>query len=215
MRIKGAIFDLDGTLLNSMFIWDTIGEDYLRSLGITPRAGLNETLKNMSLYQAACHYQKEYGVAATTDEIMCGVNGMIEHYYQHEVCVKEGVLEFLARLQQRGIKMCIATATDRHLVCAALKRNKISDYFAEIFTCTSVGHGKDEPDIYEAALRFLATQKAETFIFEDALYAARTARTAGFPVVGVFDPGEKKSDELRAISDFYLDTFMGAKEVLE
>ena len=67
MKIRGAIFDLDGTLLDSMFIWETIGEDYLRSLGIEPREKLNEKFKNMSLYQAACFYKSEYGVSGTID----------------------------------------------------------------------------------------------------------------------------------------------------
>ena len=87
MRLDGAIFDLDGTLLDSMFIWDTIGEDYLRSLGLEPRDGLREAFKTMSLYQAACFYQREYQVPGTTEEIMAGVNGMIEHFYRDEVQV--------------------------------------------------------------------------------------------------------------------------------
>ena len=79
--IKGAIFDLDGTILDSMFIWDTIGEDYLRTIGYEPKEKLNETFKNLSLQQAACYYISEYGVTLTVNEIVDGVNKMIEKYY--------------------------------------------------------------------------------------------------------------------------------------
>ena len=115
MRIRGAIFDVDGTLLDSMFIWDTIGETYLRSIGYQPKENLNETFKNMSLHQAACYYQTEYGVTLSIDQIMDGVNAMLERYYRFEVPLKPGVAELLERLRQSGVKLCIATATDRHL----------------------------------------------------------------------------------------------------
>ena len=205
MRIRGAIFDVDGTLLDSMFIWDTIGEAYLRSIGYQPKENLNETFKNMSLHQAARYYQTEYGVTQSIDEIMDGVNAMLERYYRFEVPLKPGVAELLERLRQSGVKLCIATATDRHLVEAALDRCGVLSCFGEIFTCNEVGHGKDEPDIFEEALRFLGTEKAETVVFDDALYAVRTAKEAGFPVAAVYDSHERSQAEVRARSDLYLE----------
>jgi len=214
MKISGAIFDLDGTLLDSMQIWETIAEDYLRSLGIEPHEDLNEKFKSMSLYQGACYYQTEYCVTASTDEIMEGINAMIEHSYLYEFPVKKGVPEFLELLKKKGVKMCVATATDRHLVEAALKRNGIDGYFMEIFTCNSVGHGKDEPDIYEAALRHLSTPKAETVVFEDLLFAVRTAKKAGFCVAAVYDRYENCQRELKSLADFYIEDFMKAEAIL-
>ena len=205
MRIRGAIFDVDGTLLDSMFIWDTIGELYLRSIGYQPKENLNETFKNMSLRQAARYYQTEYGVTLSIDEIMDGVNAMLERYYRFEVPLKPGVAELLERLRQSGVKLCIATATDRHLVEAALDRCGVLSCFGEIFTCNEVGHGKDEPDIFEAALRFLGTRKEETIVFDDALYAVRTAKEAGFLVAAVYDSHERSQAEVRARSDLYLE----------
>ena len=205
MRIRGAIFDVDGTLLDSMFIWDTIGETYLRSIGYQPKENLNETFKNMSLHQAACYYQTEYGVTQSIDEIMDGVNAMLERYYRFEVPLKPGVAELLERLRQSGVKLCIATATDRHLVEAALDRCGVLSCFGEIFTCNEVGHGKDEPDIFEVALRFLGTRREETLVFDDALYAVRTAKEAGFPVAAVYDSHERSQAEVRARSDLYLE----------
>jgi HAD superfamily hydrolase (TIGR01509 family) len=204
MRIRGAIFDVDGTLLDSMFIWDTIGEAYLRSIGYQPKENLNETFKNMSLHQAARYYQTEYGVTLSIDEIMDGVNAMLERYYRFEVPLKPGVAELLERLRQSGVKLCIATATDRHLVEAALDRCGVLSCFGEIFTCNEVGHGKDEPDIFEAALRFLGTEKSETVVFEDSLYAIRTAKETGFPVAAVYDSHEKEQDKVRLLADIYL-----------
>ena len=205
MRIRGAIFDVDGTLLDSMFIWDTIGEAYLRSIGYPPKENLNETFKNMSLHQAARYYQTEYGVTRSIDEIMDGVNAMLERYYRFEVPLKPGVAELLERLRQSGVKLCIATATDRHLVEAALDRCGVLSCFGEIFTCNEVGHGKDEPDIFEAALRFLGTRREETLVFDDALYAVRTAKEAGFLVAAVYDSHERSQAEVRARSDLYLE----------
>ena len=204
MRIRGAIFDVDGTLLDSMFIWDTIGETYLRSIGYQPKENLNETFKNMSLHQAARYYQTEYGVTLSIDEIMDGVNAMLERYYRFEVPLKPGVAELLERLRQSGVKLCIATATDRHLVEAALDRCGVLSCFGEIFTCNEVGHGKDEPDIFEASLRFLGTRREETLVFDDALYAVRTAKEAGFPVAAVYDSHEKEQDKVRLLADIYL-----------
>nr|WP_325201262.1 HAD family phosphatase [uncultured Oscillibacter sp.] len=205
MRIRGAIFDVDGTLLDSMFIWDTIGEAYLRSIGYQPKENLNETFKNMSLHQAARYYQTEYGVTQSIDEIMDGVNAMLERYYRFEVPLKPGAAELLERLRQSGVKLCIATATDRHLVEAALDRCGVLSCFGEIFTCNEVGHGKDEPDIFEVALRFLGTRREETLVFDDALYAVRTAKEAGFPVAAVYDSHERSQAEVRARSDLYLE----------
>ena len=214
MKMEGAIFDLDGTLLDSMFIWDTIGEDYLRSRGIEPHGKLNDKFKTMSLYQAACHYQSEYGLTDSAVAIMDGVNAMIEHYYTDEVPPKAGVPAFLAALKKRHVKMCVATATDRPLAEAALSRCGLLSYFGEIFTCGAVGHGKDEPHIYHAAHRFLQTPKSGTWAFEDALYAVRTAKAAGYPVVGVFDPSSGHDREIRALADRYIRSFEEMEELL-
>ncbi len=205
MRIRGAIFDVDGTLLDSMSVWDSIGADYLRSIGREPMENLNETFQTMSLRQAARYCQSEYGVTLHVSEIMVGINAMLEQYYRSEAPLKPGAAELLELLLRNGVKLCIATATDRYLVEAALERCGVLSHFSEIFTCNEVGHGKDESHIFETALRFLGTQKSETIVFEDALHAIRTAKKASFPVAAVRDSHEKAQNQIRALADVYLE----------
>ena len=118
--IKGAIFDFDGTLVDSMFIWDTFGEDYLRTLGKAPKENLTETFKTFTLEQAAEYYRAHYGVTLSVGEIVDGVNKMVAEIYRTKVTLKSGVLEFLRDLQGKGVKMCVATVTDRPITNAGL-----------------------------------------------------------------------------------------------
>lgn len=203
--IAGAVFDVDGTLLDSMSIWDTVGADYLRSIGFEPKENLNEVFKDMSLDQAARYYQTEYGVTLSVEEITEGVNALLEDFYRHRAALKLGAGELVRELSSRGVKLCVATATDRYLVEAALERCGVLSCFGRIFTCGEVGHGKNEPHIFEAALRFLGTVREETLVFDDALYAVRTAKKAGFPVAAVYDSHEKGQAQVRALADVYLE----------
>lgn len=205
--MKGAIFDFDGTLFDSMSIWDTAGEDYLRAIGREPRKNLRQILAALSLRQGACYLKEEYGLPLSVEAIMAGINKTVEDFYFHAVQPKPGIPEMLARLHHRGVRMCIATATDRYLIEAALDRCKLSQYFPEILTCNAVGHGKDTPHIYETALAHLGTTKADTIVFEDALHAIRTAKAAGFRVIAVYDPHEPNQAEVQALADDYLTDF--------
>ena len=202
--IKGAIFDLDGTLLDSMFIWDTIGEEYLRSLGKEPHEDLKETFMTLTLEEAAEYYREHYGVTLSVKEIVDGVNAMVEQTYRTKVTLKPGISEYLAWLKENGVRMCVATVTDRYLVEETLERLGVRHYFSEIFTCAEVGFGKDKPVIYQKALEHLGTAKDETYVFEDMLFALNTAKTDGFPTVGVYDRHEAHQDELKELSDYYV-----------
>ena len=202
--IKGAIFDLDGTLLDSMFIWDTIGEDYLRSLGKEPHEDLKETFMTLTLEEAAEYYREHYGVTLSVKEIVDGVNAMVEGIYRTKVTLKPGIADYLRWLKENGARMCVATVTDRYLVEETLERLGVRHYFSEIFTCAEVGFGKDKPIIYQKALEHLGTAKEETYVFEDMYFALNTAKTDGFPTVGVYDRHEAHQDELRGLADYYV-----------
>jgi len=205
--ISGAIFDVDGTLLDSMSVWDTIGSDYLRSIGYAPREGLDRALQAMSLRQAAEHFRREYGAAQSVAEIEDGVNAMLGRFYRERAALKPGAGGFVRALSGQGVRLCIATATDRALVEAALSRCGILGCFEHVLTCAAVGRGKDEPHIYREALASIGGERRSTVVFEDALHAARTAKADGFAVAAVYDGHEERQEELRALADVYLTDF--------
>ena len=205
--IRGAIFDVDGTLLDSMGIWDTIANDYLLSLNIQPRENLAETFSTFSMQQSAQYYRDVYGVTLSCDQIIEGINGMLADFYRKTAQLKPGVRQFLTAMKENNIRMIIATATDEQLIRSALKRCGILDLFDEILTCSAVGHSKNEPDIYRIATDHLKLNKNEIWVFEDALHAAETAAQDGFHVVGVRDDSEKKQKQLKEKTELYFDQF--------
>ncbi|MDE7244518.1 MAG: HAD family phosphatase [Oscillospiraceae bacterium] len=213
--IQGAIFDMDGTLLDSMGMWANIGTEYLRSLGYVPEENLNQIFKDMSLAQAAGYYRTHYGVTLSVDEIINGVNNALAQFYHERVQLKPGVMEFLRRLEGQGVKMCLATATDRPLVEAALKHCGIADCFSEIYTCHSVGHGKDEPVIYRAAAEHLGVPKCSIVVFEDALYAVRTAKRDNYVTAAVYDQYEEGQAGIQALADIYIKDYTQAEHFWE
>lgn len=202
--LRGAIFDLDGTLLDSMPLWGSFGERYLRTFGKEPHENLSEVFRTFTLEQAAVYYQTHYDIALSVKEIVSGANRMVEQYYRSEVQLKSGAAQLLKKLAEQGVKMCVATVTDGSLAEAALERLGVRHFFAKIFTATELGCDKTTPALYRAAQKYLNTEKAETVVFEDAYHAARTAREDEFPIVAVFDGSEPQQVELRRIADCYL-----------
>ena len=207
-NIQGVIFDLDGTILDSMHIWSDIGLLFLKNKGIEPPEGIEDEFVKMSMVQAAEYYIKNIDPTATVMDIVNKVNSLVQGFYFNEVIKKSGVEDFLNFLKNKNVKMCIATATDKHLVKKALERNGILEYFSEIFTCSSVGAGKDTPVIYDVALKHLGTPKENTFVFEDALYAIETANKAGYNIVGINDISEKANpDDVKKLCDYYINNY--------
>lgn len=208
--ISGAIFDLDGTILDSMSVWDTIADDYLRSIGITPEENISGKLETLSMEKAAQYLRDNCGVKLSVEEIIRGVNSLMENFYVNYVQLKRGVGEFLKSLSSAGVKMCVATATDFRLAKSALERCGVIGLFSGIITDAQVGCGKDNPRIYREALKLLGTEKSRTLVFEDALHAVKTAKTDGFRVAAVYDPAEENQDVLKEISDIYIQDYPSA-----
>lgn len=212
MRIKCAVFDFDGTLFDSMAIWDNVGEIYLRSLGKEPEPSMREDVRALSLYQSACYFRKEYDLSLSAEEIMAGINRTIEHFYIYDVLPKRGAVDFLEEMKNAGVHMCIATASDRYHIEAALARCKMAHFFEKIFTCSEVGHGKDEPIIFRKAMEYFGADRSNTIVFEDAIHAVKTAKADGFAAAAVFDSSEKRQEELRDLADCYIADFEHTEE---
>ena len=165
--IKGVIFDVDGVLLNSMPVWENLGELYLNSLGLEAEKDLGEILFTMSLEEGAEYLITQYGIDKSVEEVVNGLNREVQDFYAEKVPLKEGVRQYLSEFRERGIPMVIATSGDRKNTEAALRRLKVFSYFQGIYTCSEIGIGKDQPDIYFAAALQLDTEPGETWVFED------------------------------------------------
>jgi len=209
MRLQSAIFDMDGTLLDSMHIWDNIAPNFLLSQGIEPEPDLHDIVKVLTVREGAQYCKDTYHLPQTVDEIIALTEAQVEDFYTHSVEAKPGVKKFLSLLKMEGVWMYVATNTSRHLVEKALKHAGLDGFFRGIITCAEVGAGKKEsPEVYERAMRRLRSNKKDTVIFEDAVHAIRTAKAAGFRVCAVYDPSaEEDQEEIRQLSDYYIRSF--------
>lgn len=206
--IKGAIFDADGTLLNSMPVWEHLGELYLKSLGIVAEKDLDETLFEMSMQQGAEYMIEQYHLDLSLEQVIDGINQELRDFYKNRVPLKEGVRDFLEGLREEHIPIMIATAGNRSNLVAALKRLQIQNWFEGILTCTEMGVGKGSPDIYLAAALQMDIEPKETLVFEDAYHAIRTAKKAGFPTVAVYDKADDKYlGKIWNTADIYLSAY--------
>ena len=218
MRLQSAIFDMDGTLLDSMPIWRDLGTSVLRGLGIEPEPETSEMLKTLSLRHGIAYCKEHYHLPQTEEELIGRVVGRVADFYQNEVQAKPGVEKFLSLLKMEGVWMYVATATDRPLAEAALRHAGIDHYFRHagidhyfrgLITVAEVGVGKrDSAEIYERAMRRLQSNKKDTVVFEDAFHAIRTAKAAGFRVAAVYDASEEANQPaIREIADYYIRSF--------
>ncbi len=205
MGIQGAIFDLDGVLLDSMLIWNDLGARYLKGRGIQPEEGLNQILFSMSMEQGAEYLKTQYHLSDDLQEIVNDIEKMIQDFYFYEVQPKVGAKELLEFLYQQDIKMVLATSSPRKLVTKALQRTNLMDYMQQIFTTTEIQESKHSSLIYDIAASALGTNPEETLVFEDSYYALKTAKDAGFKTVGVYDAyGESNQDEMCKTADIYI-----------
>ena len=210
--IKGAIFDIDGTLLDSMPVWESAGERYLATLRIKAKSDLKEKLDALSLPEGALYMQKEYGLSVSVEDILQGIDQVVKDFYFKEATMKPGVTSLIKMLKESNVKMILATATDADMAKAALLRNGIWQDFIGMITCEEAGAGKTSPKIFELARERLQTTKEETWVFEDSLYAIKTAIEAGFPVCSIYDAySEKNIGEIKMLSDIHVKDFSEIK----
>ena len=212
-EICGAIFDLDGVLLDSMAVWNDLGVRYLQKRGIQPEVGLSQILFSMSMEQGADYLKTKYRLPDTPQEILNGIEQMIQDFYFYEVQPKEGAKELLQFLQDQDVKMIAATSSPREHVTKALQRNDLYGYLQQIYTTGEVGVSKYEPLIYQLAAKSLGTKPEETLVFEDSLYALKTAKNAGFRAIGVYDAdGETNQEGVRETGELYLTSLLDFRQ---
>lgn len=202
--IKGAIFDVDGTLLDSMEIWEDVVERYLKVIGTEPDPDIGTVLFTMSLPEGAAYVKKYYKLPQSQGEIEQGILDIISNFYRETAPLKRGAAELLENLSKRNIHMTVATSNNKQQVEDAFERLGIAKYFDRIFTCAEVGAGKTKPDIYLEAAKYLGTRPEETIVFEDVVHAIRTAKNAGFLVAGIYDEASRDDqEEIKEIVDWY------------
>ena len=203
--IKGVIFDVDGVLLDSLSIWHNLGARYLISKGKMPKEGLNDILFSMSMEQGAAYLHTHYLPDMTQDSILEGIQGMLRDFYYEEVQAKPGMNAFLKELKTHGIRITAATSSPRSHVEKALERNGLRAYIERIYTTSEIGSSKHSPAIYDAAAAFMNLTREETCVFEDSLYALKTADKAGYHTVGIYDKdGEPDQKGLEEIASVYI-----------
>lgn len=203
MNKKFAIFDMDGTLVDSMGYWQQLGREFLTGKAVTGDIdGILQRTKPMTMEESSALFVREFGLPGTPESVMAEMNSVMDSHYRKDVLLKPGVEAYLEALRQRGVSMCVASATPEPLVRICLERLGIAHYFSFLLSCDAVGVGKSRPDVYLEAARRLGAQPCETAVYEDALFAAETARDAGFYVAAVYDDGGAVQwDRLRMAAD--------------
>ncbi|MBE6609001.1 MAG: HAD family phosphatase [Ruminococcaceae bacterium] len=208
MKIDGAIFDMDGTLVDSLYVWDflwsELGRIYLGDDSFRPGKESDKTVRTMILDDAMEYIHKTCSIGNSGAELLETANDIILTFYKEKVELKKGAAELLGYLDERGVKMCVASATAPDLIEIALEHCKIKKYFSKIFSCREIGKGKESPDIYIAALNYLQTGAERTWVFEDSFVALDTVSKMGLHTVGIYDKNNFDNDKSEQISDLYV-----------
>ncbi len=204
-KIQAVIFDVDGVLFDSMWMWDELDEKYLRSLGLEMREETTKAVSKMSFEEAADYLRVEYRLDLTVEEIVGQIQDMVRNFYYQEVTLKAGVRRMLENLARRGIPAVIASASDLDMLEHALTRCQIRPMIKKVFTCSEVGAGKTRPDVFLAAAEYLGVQPEHCLIVEDSLHAIETAIQAGFVTAGVYDESSRlEQDDIRNQVTYYV-----------
>lgn len=206
--LKYAIFDMDGTVVDSLsfwdFCWSEIGKKYFANPDFRPDPEFDKAIRTITMKDTAILIKERYLPEETVDNIYNLCNDLIQYYYVNVVGTKTGVTEFLDKLLENGVKMCIASATEPRFIRIIMDKCGLGKYFSFVISCTDVGAGKDKPDVFLEALRRLGGDIGEACVFEDSCVALETAEKAGFKTVGIYDKNNYGQDRLKAASDIYL-----------
>ena len=207
-KFQGAVFDLDGTLLDSMGVWEQIDRDSLGRRGIPVPEDYAQSVALLGFWQAAEYTIRRFGLTDTPQQLTEEWHQMAQDAYRFRVELKPGAREYLSRLRGRGVPLSVATSSHRELFLPTLERHGILDWLDAIVTVSEVSRGKGFPDIYAEAARRMQRLPQECVVFEDLPDALRGARDGGFYTVGVFDSYNRDEEmRLRQMSDRFIRDF--------
>ena len=207
-NIEAVIFDLDGTLVDSMWMWREIDVEYLSQFDIEVPSDLQQAVEGMSFSETAQYFKERFNLPDPVEVIKMEWNKMAWDKYGNEVPLKKGVIEFLEELRGRGIKTGIATSNSKELVEHVLKSLNITEYFDSVRTSCEAKKGKPAPDIYLLVADDLQVDPKDCLVFEDLALGIMGGKGAGMRVCTVFDPySEDDRDRKRKLADYYIDTY--------
>lgn len=212
-NIDAVIFDLDGTLVDSMWMWKSIDIEYLAKYGAEMPEDLQQRIEGMSFSETAIYFKERFGLPDDLDKIKSDWNEMAWGKYRDEVPVKEGVFELLKHLKQKQIPAGIATSNSRELVDLIVEKHGMKEYFTSVRTSCEVAKGKPSPDIYLLVAQDLGVEPQRCLVFEDVLQGVMAGKNANMKVCAVYDEfSEKFQEEVIKLSDYYVHSM---REVLE
>ena len=208
MKIRGAIFDMDGTTVDSLMFWDylwkKIGEKYFSDPSFRPSDEVNTNIRTMIYVDAMTYFKEYYKIQGRTEDFVAFAASGLSDFYKTVAKVKAGAPELLSYLKEQGITLCLASATAMAEIKCALEHHGLLKYFDFVLSCADIGVGKERPDIYIQAKELMGLSEDEICVFEDSYVALETAKRAGFKTVGVYDKYSPEQNRLAAASDVYL-----------
>ena len=206
--IKTILFDLDGTILDSMWVWKQVDINFLGKRGIEIPGDYVKDISAMNLKTAAEYTRQRFNLLETTEEIMHEWFQMAVKEYAEDVQLKSSAREYLAYLKANEVKLAVATSSHEGLFLPCLENNEIYEFFDAIVTTMEVERGKEFPDVYEEAARRLGLKPSECAVFEDILKGIKAAKEGGFYVVAVKEEhSEDEKEEIVAAADCYIEDF--------
>ncbi|QXM05453.1 HAD family hydrolase [Crassaminicella indica] len=207
-NIKAVIFDLDGTLVDSMWVWRQIDIDYLGKRGIALPDDLQKKIEGMSFTETAHYFKKRFKLEDSIDEIKDEWMKMTKSYYENNIELKTGVYALLMKLKNKGIKMGIGTSNAKELAEAVLRKNNIIDFFDTIRTSCEVEKGKPHPHIFLKVAEDLGVMPDQCLVFEDTYAGVLAGKRAGMKVFAVADESSSLyKDDISSLADQYLEGF--------